>query len=107
MFAWTSPDCLHWTPFPEPLAYRPVNGGISARYDEHRGNYFAYIQLMGFPAELLEGIGVNRLEQGMQIRTIGFSRTADFANWPAPKLVHHPDTEDPPDISFYGANYFP
>ena len=43
----------------------------------------------------------------MQIRTIGFSRTSDFANWPAPKLIHHPDTEDPPDISFYGANYFP
>ena len=35
--------------------HRSVNGGISARYDEHRGNYFAYIQLMGYPAELLEG----------------------------------------------------
>ena len=43
MLAWTSSDGLHWTPLPEPLAYRPVNGGISARYDEHRGNYFAYI----------------------------------------------------------------
>ncbi len=107
MEAWTSPDCLHWTPLEEPLAYRPVNGGISARYDEHRGNYFCYIQLMGYPAELMQGIGVNRLEHGMQIRTIGFSCTDDFETWPAPKLVLHPDAEDPPDISFYGANYFP
>jgi len=107
MLAWTSPDGLDWTPVAEPLAHRPVNGGISARYDEHRGNYFAYIQLMGYPAELLAGIGVNRLEQGIQVRAIGFARTDDFAHWPAPKLVHYPDTEDPPDISFYGANYFP
>ena len=107
MLAWTSPDLLNWTPLEKPLAQRPVNGGISARYDEHHQNYFCYIQLMGYPAELLEGIGISRLEQGMQIRTIGFSRTDDFRNWPAPKLIHHPDTEDPPDISFYGANYFP
>ena len=106
MTAWTSPDRLCWTPLAEPLAPRPVNGGIAARYDEHHGNYFAYIQLMGYPAEVLEGIGASRLEQGMQIRTIGFSRTDDFRHWPAPKLVLHPDAEDEPDISFYGANYF-
>ncbi|AWT60363.1 MAG: hypothetical protein DF168_01571 [Candidatus Moanabacter tarae] len=104
--AWTSPDRIHWNPVENPLAYRPVNGGISARYDPHRGDYFCYIQLMGYPAEVLDGIGVSRLEQGMQIRTIGFSRTKNFFEWPAPKLIHHPDTEDDPDISFYGANYF-
>ncbi len=107
MLAWTSPDRIHWTPLEEPLAYRPVNGGISAAYDPHHESYFCYIQLMGYPSEVLEGIGVSNLEQGMQIRTIGFSRTDDFLNWHAPKLIHHPDAEDPPDISFYGANYFP
>lgn len=109
MTAWTSPDCIHWTPLEKSLAERPVNGGIAARYDKHHDNYFAYIQLMGYPSEVadLEGIGVNRLEEGMQIRTIGFTRTKDFRTWPAPKLVLHPDTYDDPDISFYGANYFP
>ncbi len=106
MTAWTSPDHIHWKQIEEPVAYRPVNGGVAARYDEHHGNYFAYIQLMGYPAEVLEGIGVSRLEQGIQIRTIGFTRTDDFRSWPAPKLILHPDAADPPDISFYGANYF-
>ncbi len=78
MFAWTSSDCLHWTPVAEPLAYRPVNGGISARYDEHRGNYFAYIQLMGYPAELLEGIGVNR-HAGPHHRLLAHRRLCQLA----------------------------
>jgi hypothetical protein len=106
MLGWTSPDRIHWQRMEEPVAERPVNGGIAARYDAHHNNYFAYIQLMGYPAEVLEGIGRSNLEEGMQIRTIGFSRTDDFCNWPAPKLVLHPDAEDEPDTSFYGANYF-
>ena len=106
MFGWTSADRLHWKQLDEPLATRPVNGGVSARYDEQHGNYFAYIQLMGYGAEILDGIGVHHVEEGMQIRTIGFTRTDDFGTWPAPKLVHHPDAQDDPDISFYGANYF-
>ena len=106
MLGWTSPDGLHWTAMAEPLAYRPVNGGVAARYDEHRGNYFAYIQLMGYPAEVLEGIGAGGAERGIQIRAIGFSRTTDLGSWPAPKLILHPDADDDPDISFYGGNYF-
>jgi len=106
MLGWTSADQLHWKRIDEPLAKRPVNGGLSARYDEHHGTYFAYLQLMGYPAEGFDGIGVHRVEEGMQVRTIGFSRTTDFGTWPAPKLIHHPDAQDDADISFYGANYF-
>ena len=103
---WISPDRLHWTPIEEPLAERPVNGGIAARYDEHRREYFAYIQLMGYPAEAIEGIGTGGPELGTQIRTLGFTRTPDFGRWPAPKMILHPDQQDEPDISFYGGNYF-
>ena len=106
MAGWTSPDRRHWTRIEAPLADRPVNGGIAAGYDEHRGRYFAYIQLMGYPAEVLEGIGTGGPELGTQIRTIGFTHTDDFGTWPAPKMILHPDAQDEPDISFYGANYF-
>ncbi len=106
MSAWTSPDRIHWTKLAEPLARRPVNGGISARWDPVQGRYFTYIQLMGYPSEVIDGVGRSRHEDGMQIRTIGFSYTEDFESWPAPKLILHPDAQDEPDISFYGANYF-
>ena len=33
--------------------------------------------------------------------------TKDFRVWPAPKLIFAPDPQDPVDICFYGANYFP
>jgi hypothetical protein len=106
MAGWTSPDALHWQRLEPPLAQRPVNGGIAARYDEHSGRYFAYIQLMGYPAEVLEGVGSGGTELGIQIRAIGFSHTQDFGRWPAPRTILHPDAQDEPDISFYGANYF-
>ena len=109
MSAWTSPDRRDWTPIERPLARRPVNGGISAGWDPHHQRYFCYIQLMGYtaPDGIIDGVGKSRHEDGMQIRTIGFSHTTDFNNWPPPRLIVHPDSEDPPDISWYGACYFP
>lgn len=104
---WTSADGLAWKALEEPLGDRPVNGGISARYDPHRDEYFAYQQIMGYAAEVMPGIGTGRAEEETQRRTIGFSRTKDFRRWPAPKLILAPDAQDDLDISFYGANYFP
>ena len=40
-------------------------------------------------------------------RAVGLTRTKDFRRWPAAKLLVHPDAQDPLDISFYGACYFP
>ncbi len=107
MSAWTSPDRIHWTKLEEPLARRPVNGGISAGWDPVHQRYFAYIQLMGYPSEVIAGVGKSRHEDGLQVRAIGFTYTDDFTTWPAPKLIHYPDAQDEPDISFYGASYFP
>ena len=103
----TSPDRLHWKRMEEPLADRKVNGAISARYDTHNDEYYAYLQIMGFPAADPKAIGSASVEEETQVRTIGFSRTKDFRRWPAPKLIIEPDAQDDLDIDFYGANYFP
>ena len=102
-----SPDRLHWKQMEEPLADRPVNGAISARYDPHNGEYYAYLQIMGYPGEEPKAIGTASIEEETQVRTIGLSRTKDFRHWPAPKLILEPDAQDDLDIDFYGANYFP
>ncbi len=107
MLGWTSPDGMSWTPLPQPLGNRPVNGGISARYDEATQQYFCYQQIMGFGAEVLNGIGSASIEEETHRRTIAFSCTKDFRTWPAPKLILAPDAQDDLDIDFYGANYFP
>ena len=104
---WISADGLDWSPLEEALGERPVNGGISARYDADKGQYIAYLQIMGNAAEIMPGIGSARLEEETQRRTIGFACTRDFCRWPAPKLILSPDAQDDLDISFYGANYFP
>ena len=106
MLGWTSPDGLRWEPLPEPLGDRPVNGGISARYDEATEQYFCYQQIMGFPAEALKGIGTASIEEETQRRTIAFSCAKEFRRWPAPKLILAPDAQDDLDIDFYGGNYF-
>ena len=105
--AWISADGRKWKELEKPLGNRPVNGGISARYDAQNDEYIAYQQIMGNAAELMPAIGTARLEEETQRRTIGFSRTKDFRRWPAPKLILAPDAQDDLDISFYGANYFP
>ena len=107
MLAWISADGLSWEQIEEPLADRPVNGGISARYDADNDEYIGYQQIMGHTAEHMPAIGTARIEEETQRRTIGFSRTKDFRRWPAPKLVLAPDAQDGLDVSFYGANYFP
>jgi hypothetical protein len=85
-----------------------VNGAIAARYDSHNEEYYAYIQIMGYAAEgPTKAIGAASIEEETQIRAIGLSRTKDFGQWPAPKLVLEPDAQDDLDIDFYGANYFP
>jgi hypothetical protein len=107
MLGWTSPDGRRWEALPEALGNRPVNGGISARWDDATKQYICYQQTMGFEAEALKGIGSASVEEETTRRTIAFSCTKDFRAWPAPKQIVVPDAQDPLDIDFYGANYFP
>ena len=72
---WVSADGRHWEMLPEPLAMRPVNGGISARWDADNNEYIAYLQIMGNTADSMPGIGTSRIEEETQRRVIGFSRT--------------------------------
>ncbi len=106
LHGWTSADRFEWTPISGPLARYSVNGGIAARYDADTGSYFAYMQPQGAAPNELVGIGSGAPETEIVRRAIGISRTDDFSNWPASKLVIHPDAQDPLDISFYGACYF-
>ena len=52
-------------------------------------------------------MGARMPETEVVRRAIGLTRTKDFRKWPAAKLLIHPDAQDPLDISFYGACYFP
>ena len=104
---YTSPDRLSWTKIDEPLANYSVNGGISPGYDEHNQTYFAYIQPQGCAPVEPRSLGSSIPETEVVRRAVGLTRTKDFRHWPAAKLLLHPDAQDPLDISFYGACYFP
>ena len=98
---WTSPSGIDWTPMPEPLGVRAVNGGICARYDTSSGQYISYLQVMGDESEAeFPQVGSGRTEVETQRRTIAFSNTKDFAKWPAPKLIFAPDPQDGYDVCF-------
>ena len=102
----TSPDRINWTNIPEPLANYSVNGGMSPGYDAHNKTYYCFLQPQGVaPEEVNLGTGVPETE--VVRRAVGIARTKDFRHWPGPKLLLHPDAQDPLDISFYGTCYFP
>ena len=107
VIGWTSPDRIHWTRRDEILANFPMDGGLSVRYDEGSGSFYAYCRVQGVAQEQTEPIGSGAPEAELFHRAIGLTRTRDFFNWPAPQLVLFPDGQDDPDISFYGADYFP
>ena len=107
VIGWTSPDRIHWKKSNKILANYPMDGGLSARYDERSGYYYAYCRINGVPQEQFELIGSGVPEDGIFHRAIGLTRTRDFENWPAPKLLIFPDGQDDPDLSFYGCDYFP
>ena len=69
--------------------------------------YFDYVRVHGYEPIDFKAIGTGVPEVGVGRRTIGLIRTKDFRSWPPPKLVIYPTPQDEPDISFYGANYFP
>ena len=107
LVGYTSPDRLTWSKIAEPLAGYSVNGGISPGYDAHNQCYFAYMQPQGVAPVEPESLGASVPETEVVRRAVGLARTKDFRHWPASKLLLHPDAQDPLDISFYGACYFP
>ncbi len=107
VIGWTSPDRIHWKRSDKILANFPMDGGLSLRYDERSGYYYAYCRIQGVPQEQFELVGSGVSEDGIFHRAIGLTRTKDFWNWPAPKLLIFPDGQDDPDLSFYGGDYFP
>ena len=107
VIGWTSPDRVRWTRSEQILADFPMDGGLSVHYDQRSGYYYAYCRVQGVAQEQFDLIGSGAPEAEIFHRAIGFTRTRDFNKWPAPKLVLFPDGQDDPDISFYGADYFP
>ena len=107
VMGWVSPDRVHWKRTDKILADFPMDGGLSARYDEQSGYYYAYCRIQGVPQEQFDLIGSGVPEDGIFHRAIGLTRTKDFNHWPAPKLLLFPDGQDEPDLSFYGGDYFP
>lgn len=107
VIGWVSPDGIHWSRTDNYLADFPMDGGLSAHYDSHTNTYIAYCRIHHKQPLDLVGIGSAVPEVGIGRRSIGISRTKDFYNWSAPKLLLYPDSQDDPDISFYGSDYFP
>ena len=102
-----SPDRFNWTKIEEPLGNYSVNGGLALYYDGHNQTYFSYIQPQGCAPVEPQSLGTGMPETEVVRRAVGLTRTKDFRHWPAAKLLVHPDAQDPLDISFYGACYFP
>ena len=102
-----SPDRFNWTKIEEPLGNYSVNGGLALYYDDHNQTYFSYIQPQGCAPVEPQSLGTGMPETEVVRRAVGLTRTKDFRRWPAAKLLVHPDAQDPLDISFYGACYFP
>ena len=107
VIGWTSPDRIHWKRSDRILGNYPMAGGLAARYDERTGYYYAYCRINGVAQEQFDLIGSGVPEDGIFHRAIGLTRTRDFYDWPAPKLLIFPDGQDDPDLSFYGGDYFP
>ena len=104
--AWHSPDRIHWEKSTLPVGNFPSDGGNSTGYDAVTGMYYTYMRVHGLEPTEFKAIGAGIPEETVGRRSIGLSRTKDFSNWPPPKLVLYPDGIDPPDLSYYGANYF-
>ena len=102
-----SPDRFNWTKIEEPVGNYSVNGGLALFYDAHNRTYFSYIQPQGCAPVEPQSLGTGMPETEVVRRAVGLTRTKDFRRWPAAKLLVHPDAQDPFDISFYGACYFP
>ena len=107
VIGWTSPDRIHWSRVEGPVADFCMDGGIAAGYDTHTKSYFGYIRVHHESQSNFIGIGNGEPEVGIERRAIGLAKANDFGSWTPPKLVLYPDSQDDPDISFYGSTYFP
>jgi len=83
-----SPDGLHWTKLPEPILEEWHDTHNIVTYDESEGKYVGYFR--GFYAGR---------------RATSYSETTDFTHWPASRLIHGPQHNDPPDTSIYSNCY--
>ena len=106
LIGWVSPDRLHWTQLKEPVAHFSADSGSYPHYDPDTGYFFDYFRVHAAPPEEFRGVGTGVPELDIRRRSIGFSRTKDFRDWPPPKLVLFPDAQDDMDVSFYGTQYF-
>ena len=104
----TSPDLMHWNQIGKPVANMPSDGsGSFPMLEPETKTYFSYIRVHGLAHEEIQGLAHSTPELDYTRRCIGLTRTKDFYDWPAPKLVLYPDALDGPQVSFYGGYYFP
>lgn len=87
----SSPDGIHWTPFPEALQEESFNndGTPAVFYDAKLRKYVGYFR-MNYPRR----------------RSIGRAETADFRHWPVPRLILTPAIDENPSNDFYTNPYF-
>lgn len=97
-----SPDGLHWTALPLPLAIVPSDTQVVAYYDPALQRYVGYFReymvgLQGGPAPVHQTARWNSYGR----RSIGRAETADFRHFPltVPILVPHPGLR--PSQTFY------
>lgn len=90
MYAWRSPDGLHWTEIP---GVRIRMGDRGSVYREPGNGLYVYLSRV---PEFYRSGG----------RQIARSESQDFVNWSAPELVLAPNLGDEPDVEFYGMPVF-
>ena len=96
IFGATSPDGITWNLIEKPLVpeyISDVQGSV--RFDEESGKYVGYFR--GWTAH----------EHGTSHarRTITYTETEDFANWPRPRHLVKPDMNDGADTDIYTNSY--
>lgn len=84
IFGAVSADGLAWRILPKPLCYHDGDTQTVTKYDTQLKKYVAYTRLY----ELAR-------------RTIAFTESADFREWPLPVSILTPGTNDSPSLDFY------
>lgn len=86
-----SPDGIHWSDFNREKYVIECNDVLSVGWDDNKEQYIA-------------GYKIHKGKES--IRTQGFAHSKDGLNWSYSGIVFEPDSQDPPDLQFYGFTPF-
>src|SRR5262249_30258618 len=88
IFGAVSPDGIAWRVLPNPLCYHDADTQTVTKFDTQLNKYVVYPRLYE-----------------LSRRTIGYTETSNFREWPLPVNIMTPGPNEPPTLDYY-ANAF-